>query len=273
MVLAHASQRHALAPWLTYFARDDVHVTAVDEAPEWGLAGSDTTFHPAPNASKLNGWLKALGVVDVMVVLLPATGLPSGLDSPLELWERYFRHLRRKGAFVVDRRVLGDPLAARELVSLLSVMAAADDPEQLRKLKRRDAELARATGSVAVSRDLIVATKRHQHFLKVKESNAASLLPVREPGLQLHDIGRRPAGEFTSRATVVSHGTPDQVDGMPDTIEYPALGAAALRGPGRPRRRHADVLRSQRAARLVPVAPDGQPGQPADEVGVGELRR
>ncbi|MET1059344.1 MAG: glycosyltransferase 61 family protein [Nocardioides sp.] len=230
VLLAHASQRQALAPWLSYFARDDVHVSAVEEAPEWDLVGSGATFHPTPNASKLNSWLKRVGAVDVMVVLLPATGLPSGLDSPLELWERFFRHLRRRGAFVVDRRVLGDPLAARELVALLSVMAAADDPQELRTLKRRDAELARATGSVAVSRDLIVATKRQQHFLKVKESNAVSLLSVREPDLQLREIAKRAPGSFTSRATVVSHGTAEPLAGMPTEMEYPALALRHYEG-------------------------------------------
>lgn len=236
VVLTHVSQRHALAPWLAHFADDRVHVASVDEAPEWGLGSAGATFHPAADASKLTGWLRTVGVIDVMVVLMPASGLTPGLDSPLELWERFFRHLRKNGAFVVDRRVLGDPLAARELVSLLSVMAAADDPEELHRLKRRDAELARATGTVAVSRDLVVATKRHQHFLKVKESNASSLLAVREPGLELHELAKRPAGTFTSRATVVSHATTGPVEAMPTEIDYPALtlrhyeGRVALAG-------------------------------------------
>jgi capsular polysaccharide biosynthesis protein len=230
VILAHVSQRQALAPWLTHFARDRVYVASADEAPEWGLADSEVTFHPVSDAKKLTGWLQTVGVVDVLVVLLPSSGLPTGLDDVLQLWERLFRHVRRNGAFVVDRRVLGDAPAARELVSLLSVMAAVDDPEELRRLKRRDAELARSTGSVAVTRDLVVATKRQQHFLKIKESNAASLLAVREPGLTLHELAKRPAGSFTSRATVTSHGSSVAVEGMPTEIEYPALALRHYEG-------------------------------------------
>ena len=223
VVLAHESQRHALEPWLAHFSADRVLVASVEEAPEWGLAERSVTFQPIAKAGKLTTWLRTVGVIDVMVVVMPASGFPEGSNGPFKLWERTFRFLRRNGAFVVDRRVLGDPLAARDLVSLLQVMAAADDPEELRRLKRRDAELARSTGTVAVSRDVIVATKRQRHFLKVNESSAARLLSIREPGLQLHELAKHPAGSFTSRAMVVSHTSTVPVEAMLEEIEFPPL--------------------------------------------------
>ncbi len=238
VILAHDSQRLALEPWLRHFARDRVHVVAAAEAPEWELAEHGATFLEAATLTKVGQRIKALGPLDVIVTLLPAELLPEPAADDLELWARLFRFLRPHGSYVLDRRPVSAHARPHTLASWMRVLVAAESPEDLAELGPRDAELARSTRSVAVSRDLIVVTKRLKHYVKVREAAVHSVLPTREPRLRVTELASQRAGRLVAPGTVTSYDAGRPVEHLDDVIDHPSLalrryeGKVALPGSG-----------------------------------------
>jgi len=236
LLLADPTQREELRPWLEEFSGDRVSVLARDEAPEWELEGGSVDLLLAADLHQVNSRLRMLPAPDVVVDLLPVELLPADAEDHLDLFATVFRYVKQHGVYVLDRRpeAPGSPLDP--LVRWLEVLTAAEDPDRLSGLRRREAQLARATGTVVVSRDLVLATKRNRHYVKLLDAHVERILSAREPELRVTELEKRPGGSFESRARVVSH-TADYVDEtMPSLITYPPLhlrhyeGQVALAG-------------------------------------------
>jgi len=237
LILAHPTQRQQLLPWLKEFSGDRVCVIASDEAPEWELEGTSVVLHIAANLSKVNARVRMLPALDVVVDLLPVELLPTGAEDHLDLFATVFRYIKQHGAYVFDRRVEAPgPTTLEPLTRWLELLTATEDRARLDGLRWREVELARATGAVVVSRDLVLATKRTRHYVKLLDSQVERTLAAREPTLQVTDLETRSGGTFESRATVVSHSPGFLDERMPSLITYPPLhlrhyeGRVALAG-------------------------------------------
>ncbi|MGH3510005.1 MAG: glycosyltransferase family 61 protein [Nocardioidaceae bacterium] len=222
-ILAHPTQQNAVAPWLDRFARDRVHVIAPAEIPEWHLETRSAEFCKAKNLSQVSLQLKMLGPLDVIVSLLSGDRLPGGAKDQFELFQRVFRHLTRGGVYVLDRTTAPIPSSTMGVERWTRLLAAADDPSQVRTMRRRDAELARSTGTVVVSRDAILATKRLKHYVKLRDADVGQFLARREPGLKPTELDLRREQSFAGRAVVTSHGEPISAETLPGRFDVPQL--------------------------------------------------
>ncbi|CUR54431.1 hypothetical protein NOCA2170003 [metagenome] len=223
VILAHPALRSQVRPWLAEFEDRTVFVLSPDEVPEWQLENSSAEHVSVADLTMLGRKLRYLGAVDVIVDLLPDELLPIGATSQLDLFANVFRDLRKGGAYILDRRSAPGVSSIEGLTTWLQMLTAVDDPEAVKQLSWRDAEIAKAAGTVAVGRDLVVVTKRLRHFYKLSDSQVDRLLPAREPSITVTPLERRPGGEFESRATVVSHSPGFAEETMPSLVTYPEL--------------------------------------------------
>ena len=256
LILAHSSQRNAMADWLAEFQHDQVTVISEDDAPEWGLSDAGADQRIAPTLAKVNSSARMLGGLDVIVDLLPSDHLPRGAEDRSDVFGAVFRYLKLKGAYVLDRRA--DPRPSLDgLNRWLELATAADDPERLKALRGRQTELARSVDTVVVSRDLVVATKRLRHLVKLTDTQVNRVLPAREPSLQRERAREAPRRQVPLEGDgVFARGPGGPAGGdRPVADHLPGPAPAALRGPRRAGRTDPDVLRPHGAARLVPVAP------------------
>ena len=138
LILAHSSQRNAMADWLVEFQHDQVTVISEDDAPEWGLFDAGADQRIAPTLAKVNSSARMLGGLDVIVDLLPSDHLPRGAEDRSDVFAAVFRYLKLKGAYVLDRRA--DPRPSLDgLNRWLELATAADDRERLKALRGRQA--------------------------------------------------------------------------------------------------------------------------------------
>jgi capsular polysaccharide biosynthesis protein len=236
IVVADATQRHELLPWLEEFSADRICVISADEAPEWDLADRGVEHRASRDVAGLIKQVRMIDAPHIVVSLVPTDLLPVAAETQLDLFSALFRFIREGGTYILDRRAAGSSLAG--MPELLELLVAAEDPALRDSLARRDKELASAVGAVAFSRDAVAVTKRLDHFVKLRDVELNRILPAREPELQLAVLETRPGGEFASRARVTSHGIPAD-ETMPSVIRYPgvttrhysgriALGGASL---------------------------------------------
>lgn len=229
VLLADEGIRRRVTDWVTYFTDDEVVIVSPEPAPEWQEGEPPVRVVLAESLQQVNARLRELGAVDVLVNLLPADRLPLECADHRELFVRVVRHLGRGGAFVHDRSrepgVVGPSLGA-----WLALLDAVEDPARRSELGRLETEVARSVGTLAVTRDLVVVTKRHDHLLMLRDTQVARLLGTREPELVVERIDARPEGEFPSRTTVHQHGEPPADGPMPDLIRHPPLVTRHYRG-------------------------------------------
>jgi capsular polysaccharide biosynthesis protein len=162
--------------------------------------------------------------------LLPADLIPGESHDQYTLFQRFFRYVARGGAYVLDRTTATTPSALMGMERWTRLLAASEDGELAAGLPRRDVDLAESTGTVLLSRDLIVATKRFDHLVKLREADVEPVLGPREPDLTMTVLSRRRAREFTSRATVTSHGDLVPHESFPQKFTIPALSLRRYEG-------------------------------------------
>lgn len=222
VLLAHSSLRQEVPQWLEEFSGDRVSVISFDEAPEWGLEEGAAARGVARDLVKLLGQVRILGAVDVIVDLLPADLLPVGAKDRLQLFGSLFRYVDKGGVYVLDRRADRSESSLKALTAWLELLTASENTKVLGMLDRHEKEIARSVGQVAVGRDLVIATKRLRHYVILRDAQVDRVLPAREPSIRLRELERRPGGEFTAAAEVISH-SPGFDDTLPTHIEYPQL--------------------------------------------------
>jgi capsular polysaccharide biosynthesis protein len=222
VLLADESIRGRVVSWTREFADDDVVVLAPEPAPEWDDAGVPGWSARVERRAQLNGQLRRIGAVDVVVNLLPADRLPEGCSGHLDLFLVVVRHLVRGGVFIHDRTTAPGEVSA-SLAEWLGFLDAAEDPGRRGGLGRLETEATRSVGAVAITRDLVAVTKRQTHYIMLGDAEAATLLPGREPALAAQEIDTRPPGEFASRTTVHHHGEHVGDGGTPTLIRHPRL--------------------------------------------------
>ncbi len=229
VLLADESIRGRVTDWTHQFQDDEVVVLANEPAPEWEDAGVTAWGVRVEKRSNVTGQLRQIGAVDVVVNLLPADRLPQDCSGHLDLFLGVVRHLTRGGVFVHDRTTSPGEVGA-SLAAWLGFLDVAEDPGRRGELGRLETEVARSVGAVAVSRDLVVVTKRQTHYLMVRDVDAATLLAGREPQLAVEQIDARPPGEFVSRTTVHHHGEHVDDGATPALIRHPPLVTRHYRG-------------------------------------------
>jgi capsular polysaccharide biosynthesis protein len=230
VVLADVSQRDAVQPWLERFGSDEVHVVAPAEAPEWQLDETTAEYVKASSLSHMGVVLKRLGPVDIVVSLLSAGFLPGQASDQYDVFERVFRHINRGGAFILDRSTAVASTSRSGIEHWTQLMAAVEDPAAAAKLRKRDAELAESAGTVILSRDLIVVTKRRTHYLKLREADVTPILTAREPALRWRELEGRSGLVFESRASVTSHGDLVSADSFPAQFDVPPVKVRHYQG-------------------------------------------
>jgi capsular polysaccharide biosynthesis protein len=234
VIIAHDSQRVPVSGWLQAFSRDRVYVLAPVAPPEWGLEQRDATFLEGGSAAAIRTQVRRVGAVDVLITLRSGPLLPEGASDQLSLFRSLFRFVRPRGVYVFDRSC-EPPGETTELRSWLDLLSIADEPDRV-SLDRVDRELAMSTGTVAVTRDIVLATKRLRHFVKVRDAQVNGLLIAREPSLTVSELARLRPGDLVSRATVTSHGAEQVAEHFPEVLPYPAMylrryqGKVALAG-------------------------------------------
>lgn len=230
VILAHPTQRGEVRHWLDELAGDHLHVVSGKEVAEWGLLARGATFHKARGLQAIDLELKRIGTIDVLVSLLPADLIPGESHDQYTLFQRFFRYVARGGAYVVDRAAAPTSSALLGTERWTTLLAAAEDPTLAQDLPRRDVDLAESTGTVLLSRDLIIATKRFDHLVKLREADVEPVLGPREPDLTMTVLSRRRAREFASRATVTSHGDLVPQETFPQKFTIPALTVRRYEG-------------------------------------------
>jgi capsular polysaccharide biosynthesis protein len=229
VLLADESMRNRVSEWIRELDGDDVLVLTPEPAPEWEEAELPFRIERAGSIGQITTQLGKIGAIDLLVNLLPSARLPVECEDHTELFVKVFRHLRRGGAFVHDRTAAPGEVDP-SLSAWLTFVDTAEDRGRRAELGRAATETARSVGTIAVTRDLIVVTKRHQHFRLMRDVHSTGLITSREPELQIEEIDRRAAGEFDSRTKVVHHGAAPEHGGMPDVIRHPPLVTRHYRG-------------------------------------------
>jgi capsular polysaccharide biosynthesis protein len=185
---------------------------------------------------KVSSHARMMGGLDLIVDLLPSSRLPQGADDHADVFEALFPFLRQHGAYILDRRPDGAASTMESLSRLFTLLAAVEDRKAIAGLHGKRAEVARSIGTVTMTRDLVLVTKRHRQLVKLRDEHVNRILPAREPSLQVTELEKRRGGEFASKASVVSHGVDLLGDSAPSVITYPDLhlrhyeGRVALAG-------------------------------------------
>lgn len=213
VIVTDARVRKKVQPYLWQFRHDQIFVLSADAAPEWQSAQVAFQHRPLRDISDVSDWLARLGPADIVVDLLLAP-----FADHQQLWEALVYHLKPRGTYVLDRRLVTEPADA-ELLGWLRRIGdlVGRDPEAKRS------EAAEATGGIVLTPQLVVITKRHRHYLKLRDANVAEVLATREPGVRVTELQTLPPGEVVSRAEVISHDAGVPIPWLPKTMPYPPM--------------------------------------------------
>jgi len=230
VMLVHSSQRVDVVRWLDKLRGDEVHVISQKETAEWELSTRGVRWHKARGLEQIDLELKKVGTIDLLVTLLPTDLVPGKGNDQYTLFQRFFRYVNRGGAYVLDRTTSPASAALLGMERWVRLLAASEDQALKQGLPQHDVDLAESTGSVIISRDLVLATKRIEHLVKLRDADVESVLPQREPKLSVRVLERRRAREFVSRATPVSHGGLVAADTFAQRFAVPALTGRRYEG-------------------------------------------
>jgi capsular polysaccharide biosynthesis protein len=190
----------------------------IDKSP-WGKS----TVVPMTDltADELHSRLAPLSRVDLVVDARRSSG-----NKQLAALELDFFHVDPGGAWVALRR--RGPVRWREPV--VRVARGIQKSHTHRGVHKRWREHARSVADVRISRGVVVLAKRKkQHRLGVREIEAPVLLPTRERRLQVTELTRLEAGTIDPAGRVYDYGAVPDLR-LPDVIEYPEHSVWAYDG-------------------------------------------
>jgi capsular polysaccharide biosynthesis protein len=219
VIITAAQAGDALLPWLQEFQADRIHILAAAPAAAWRQPGIAFTHHTAATIEQYVEVLKPIGPVHVIVDLIP---VPAGRHQ--KLWEALFYHLTPGGLYLVDPKMM--PAAERQTgIERWSHRFARSDATGAGQpaLSDRDAEFLASTARAIRTRNLLLVKKRHRHHLKVRDAEANTLVPAREPKISVTELQTLPAGELVSKAEVVSHESGVPIQWLPERMSYPEM--------------------------------------------------
>lgn len=230
VVLADPACRDAVRIWFHHFSSDHVTILVVDGASDLGLDPGQEERRPTSvevtDLDDVVAHLTRLNAQDVVLVVLGPAAIASLAGDHAGLFTHLFLHLRRGGAYVVDRTVegVGDPGGPTGGAQdrLLQVLAAGQDHDLDVGLSRRELEIAHHVERVLVNEKLLVATKLGRNPLKLGENHVGDLLAAREPQIETSVLETRPAGRLIATISEASYG-PSRADPWPGTLEYPEM--------------------------------------------------
>ena len=247
-MLADESIRGRVVSWTREFADDDVVVLAPEPAPEWDDAGVPRLECPGGEAVPLNGQLRRIGAVDVVVNLLPADRLSEGCTGRLDLFLVVVRHLINGGVFIHNRTAAPGEVerVARGVAEL--PRRSPRTPAAVAVWAAFETEAARSVGAIAITRDLVAVTKRQTHYVMLWVTPRAATDRARG-GMEIQGDRRRDRRESSPwRTTVHRPGERLGDGGTPNLIRHPsAQSPGAAEGHRRAKRADPDVLRHTRS--------------------------
>jgi capsular polysaccharide biosynthesis protein len=221
VVLADGRRRPRAQQWLVGFHRDRIHLISPADSPALTKSRIGFERHAAGSVREYAEVLDTIGPVDVVIDLLPGT-----VEQHLKIWEALFYNLKPGGVYAVDYKFV-DP-AGRTAATLGWVRRVTTEGDEA--ANRGDRAKADATASVVRSRDLLLIKKRHRHYLKLRDADVTRLLAAREPSMRVTEFATRPAGQFVSRAELVSHEASVPIPWPPEPITYPPMHLRHVRG-------------------------------------------
>ena len=220
LILTDAKVRKKVQPYLWQFRQDRISVYSPEAAPEWRAVNVAFEHVPLCDVAQYEAAVSRLGSVDVIIDLLRAP-----FADHQRAWESLFYHLNPGGAYVLDRRLVTERADGELLAWLKRIGDLVNrDPEA------RRSEPAEATASIVLTPQIVVATKRHKHYLKLRDANVTEMLAAREPTFHVTELQTLPPGELTSRAQVFSHEAGVPIPWLPESMPYPPMHLRHYRG-------------------------------------------
>jgi capsular polysaccharide biosynthesis protein len=220
VLLAHPELGEELRSLIEEFRRDDLYVMGPTYSADWGVDETDATFVAVETLRGLTWHLKRLGPIDVIVDMLG-----SGLADDGDTWASIFFHLRPRGVYILAQRHTGPPDRARKGGAQARIDAFAKaywlGKGEGAFRSPHEKELVQSCGRFIIDRSFLLVEKRQRHYVKLRESEVARMLPQRNTGDTVATIGRLPAGELVCRGEVISHGATVPIINMPEVMAYP----------------------------------------------------
>ena len=227
VLVTHPDATRKARRWLRKLRRDRVTVVSTAAADGRSGLGDGVDVVDASTLQDLEAALQLLGPIDIIVMAVPTRALP-GRAEQYDIFLRTFLYLAPGGAYLLDRTVEeGAPSGPAPERWQGRLLAPAD--AERRHRSQTEKEIARALGTVAVSRELLLATKRKRHLLKIREHEVDTILPAREPDLRVNVLARRSGGSLVPRFTEHSHGVP-RGGPWPERLDYPELSLRHYEG-------------------------------------------
>jgi len=160
-----------------------------------------------PGDRALHRELVAVGHVDAVVMLRAG-----GLDGQRRYWVRTFFHLSDGGCYVAPRG--GSAEVETSLVAYWQGLADGSVPSG-----RRHRQLARTVSSVSTEAGAVVVTRRGSNLVKLREKEAARLIPCRTDRLEVTVVDRRDGGVLGPNR--VNTSWPESAEHLADELAYP----------------------------------------------------
>jgi hypothetical protein len=220
VVLAPPEMGEELLSLIDEFHRDDLYIMGPTYSADWGIDDTNATFVPVETLRGLTWHLKRLGPIDLIIDLLE-----SGLEDAGDIWAITFFHLRPRGVYILARRYTGardreQKGGAQARINTFATTYWLGKGERAFR-SPQEKELVQSCGRFLIDRSFLLAEKRQRHYVKLRESEVARMLPQRNTGDTVTTIGRLPAGELVCRGKVISHIAAVPINNMPDVMAYP----------------------------------------------------
>lgn len=220
VVLPHGDLGEELQTLFDEFAADSVYVLAAAGPPEWGLDDRNVAMLPAETLRQVDGRLKTIGPVDVIIDLL------GDRNSDAETrWRALFFHLRAGGVYLLANP--GGPRSARRpgasSFAELFLRRHWGSDTGGESLPPAEQELLDSCGRFLMDSSSLLIEKRQRHYVKLREADVGRLLPQRNTRDTVVTLGKLGKGELACHGAVVHHQVTVPITNMGLVLPYPEL--------------------------------------------------